>query len=85
MLMRDEEGRKKEAKQHSTPKAVTFPKKNELPQGDMYKYMYMALCSPVTLLSSPGTQSCDRVHPEERNVRKSAINDSQLKALIHCL
>ena len=43
MLMRDEEGRNKEAskvihvlttikaKQHSTPKAVTFPKKNELP------------------------------------------------------
>ena len=42
MLMRDEEGRKKEqarsnkqqgkAKQHSTPKAVTFPKKKELPR-----------------------------------------------------
>ena len=42
VLMRDEkEGRKKQAssnkqtnkaKQHSTPKAVTFPKKNELPQ-----------------------------------------------------
>ena len=35
-LMRDEkEGRKKKTrsnKQHSTPKAVTFPKKNELPQ-----------------------------------------------------
>ena len=39
-FMRDKEGRKKEAskviqtnkaKQHSTPKAVTFPKKNELP------------------------------------------------------
>ena len=37
VLMRDEkEGRKKQtnnkAKQHSTPKAVTFPKKNDLPQ-----------------------------------------------------
>ena len=40
VLMRDErEGRKKQArsnrnkaKQHSTPKAVTFSKKNELPQ-----------------------------------------------------
>ena len=40
-LMRDEQGRKKEAskvkqankaKQHSTPEAVTFPKKNELPR-----------------------------------------------------
>ena len=36
--MRDEEGRKKEAskvtqtKQHSTSKAVTLPKKNELPR-----------------------------------------------------
>ena len=41
MLMRDEEGRKKEAskvihvqknkaKQHSTPKTITFPNKNEL-------------------------------------------------------
>ena len=39
VLMRDEkEGRKKQgltnntAKQHSTPKAVTFPKKNDLPR-----------------------------------------------------
>ena len=39
VLMRDEkEGRKKQgqtnnkAKQHSAPKAVTFPKKNELPR-----------------------------------------------------
>ena len=37
VLMRDEkEGRKKQtnnkAKQHSTPKAVTFPKINELPR-----------------------------------------------------
>ena len=42
MLMRDEEGRKKEAskviqtaikaKQRRTPKAVTFPKENELPR-----------------------------------------------------
>ena len=38
MLMRDKGGRKKQArsnkqqsKQHSTPKAVTFPKKNEQP------------------------------------------------------
>ena len=35
--MRDEEGRKQghtnnKAKQHSTPKAVTFPKKNEIPR-----------------------------------------------------
>ena len=33
------------AKQHSTPKAVTFPKKNELPQVGLepttYIYMYM--------------------------------------------
>ena len=41
VYMRDAEGRKKEAskvktnytsKEHSTPKAVTFPKKNELPR-----------------------------------------------------
>ena len=37
ILMRDEEGRKKEASKvkqtkYSTPKAVTFPKKNELPR-----------------------------------------------------
>ena len=32
MLVRDEEGRKKKAKQHSTPKAFTFPKKKKLPQ-----------------------------------------------------
>ena len=36
-IIRYEEGRKKQArsnkaKQHSTPKAVTFPKKNKLPQ-----------------------------------------------------
>ena len=52
--MRDEkEGRKKQtnnkAKQHSTPKTVTFPRKNELPQvglepttlytPDMYMYV----------------------------------------------
>ena len=43
VLMRDEkEERSKQgqtnnkAKQHGTPKAVTFPKKNELPQVDMY-------------------------------------------------
>ena len=45
--MRYEEGMKKEAskvkqtnkaKQHSTPKAVTFPRKNELPQ-----YMYICM------------------------------------------
>ena len=46
------EGRSKQgqtnnkAKQHSTPKAVTFPKKNELPQvglkpTTLYMYMYM--------------------------------------------
>ena len=37
VLMRDEKERRKKqtnnkAKQHSTPKAVTFPRKNELPQ-----------------------------------------------------
>ena len=38
MLMRDAEGRKKQARlykqqlKHNTPKAVTFPQKNELPQ-----------------------------------------------------
>ena len=38
VLMSDEEERSKQgqtnnkAKQHSTPKAVTFPKKNELPR-----------------------------------------------------
>ena len=32
----------KQAKQHSTPKAVTFPKKNELPRvGFEPAYMYM--------------------------------------------
>ena len=56
VLMRDE-GRKKEAskqgqtnnkaKQHSTPKAVTFPKKNELPwvglEPTTLTYMYMLM------------------------------------------
>ena len=46
VLIRDEEGRKEErskqghtnnkAKQYSTPKAVTFPKKNELPRVHVY-------------------------------------------------
>ena len=54
VLMKDErrkEGRSKQgqannkAKQHSTPKAVTFSKKNELPQvglepTTLYMYMY---------------------------------------------
>ena len=59
MLMRDAEGRKKEAskvkqtnkaKQHNTPKAVTFPEKNELGLEpttlytlDMYM-MYIHVC-----------------------------------------
>ena len=50
VLMRDErrkEERSKQgqtnnkAKQHSTPKAVTFPKKNELPHVHMYMYVYL--------------------------------------------
>ena len=49
MLMRDAEGRKKEAskaiqrnaKQHSTPKAVTFLKKNEMRRVEIHVYMYM--------------------------------------------
>ena len=60
--MRDEEGRKKEAsklkqttikaKQHSTPKAVTFPKKNELPwvglkPTTLYMYMYVLEANEV--------------------------------------
>ena len=62
VLMRDErrkEERSKQdqtnnkAKQYSTPKAVTFPKKNELPQVglepttlytlDLYMYMYLIM------------------------------------------
>ena len=48
MLMRDEEERSKQghtnnkAKQHNTPKAVTFQKKDELPQVGC-TYMYMCL------------------------------------------
>ena len=65
VLMRDEkEGRKgkqgqtNKAKQHSTPKVVTFPKKNELPwwvglepttfyilDRSLYMYMYMCECN----------------------------------------
>ena len=52
VLMKDEkEGRKKEArsnkqqffkaKQHSTPKAVTLPKKNELPRMGQYVYVHV--------------------------------------------
>ena len=49
VLMRDEkEGRQghtnNKAKQHSTPKAVTFPKKNELPRVGLEPttlYMYV--------------------------------------------
>ena len=45
VLMRDEkEGRKKQARsnkqQHSTPKAVTFPKNNELPRVGLKPHMY---------------------------------------------
>ena len=29
------------AKQHSTPKAVTFPKKNELPRVELEPYIYI--------------------------------------------
>ena len=55
VLMRDEkEGRKKQtnnkAKQHSTPKAVTFPKKNELRHvyihDDIHEESYHLLLPP---------------------------------------
>ena len=44
MLMRDAEERsykRHKAKQHSTPKAVTFPKKNELPRVGSILYVYI--------------------------------------------
>ena len=33
------------AKQHSTPKAVTFPKKNELPRVGLCRQMHSTCCS----------------------------------------
>ena len=44
LLMRDEsskQGQTNKAKQHSTPKAVTFPKKNELPRVGLERKAYM--------------------------------------------
>ena len=60
ILMRDErrkEERRKQgqtsnkAKQHSTPKAVTFPKKNELPQCVyIYRHIYkLRVCMRIQL------------------------------------
>ena len=53
VLIRDEEGKKEERskqghinnkeKQYSTPKAVTFPKKNELPRVHVHVHVYMLL------------------------------------------
>ena len=58
-LVRDAEGKKNEAskvkqttikaKQHSTPKAVTFPKKNELPRVGLCMY---SMHSPVGSVDS---------------------------------
>ena len=42
--MRYADGRKKEAKQHYTPKAVTFLKKNELPWVGCTCTMYTCTC-----------------------------------------
>ena len=64
MYMRDER-RKKEAskvkqptraKQHSTPKAVTFPKKNELPQVGLvrrYTHVHVGACCPNLCRAAP--------------------------------
>ena len=60
VLMRDEkEGMKKQArstnnkaKQHSTPKAVTFPKKNELPRVGLNVYI-------VQVENTAHTESCE--------------------------
>ena len=63
----EKEGRKKQtnnnAKQHSTPKAVTFPKKNELPRVGLkpttlytldralYMYMYVHRAYNISAIS----------------------------------
>ena len=54
MLMRDAEASNEErskqghtnnkAKQHNTPKAVTFPNKNELPWVGHVQYIYIYIC-----------------------------------------
>ena len=38
------------AKQHSTPKAVTFPKKNELPRVERNPYIPLLICKKISLL-----------------------------------
>ena len=61
VLMRDEkEGKKKQArsnkqtnnkaKQHSTPKAVTSPKKNELPRVGLEPTTLYTTCIGITIL-----------------------------------
>ena len=56
MLMRDEDGRKKQAsnkaKQHNTPKAVTFPKKNELPRVGFMTCKYVWLVMTLSYILS---------------------------------
>ena len=91
--MRDE-GRKKEAskvkqnkaKQHSTPKAVTFPKKNELPRVglepttlytlDRALYMYHCATPYIYLCRHPQGQRGISVSPEDRESRLPAYADS---------
>ena len=64
VLMKDEkEGRSKQgqinnkAKQHSTPKAVTFPKKNELPRVGLELTTYVDLSQSSS--SRVHSHSCD--------------------------
>ena len=71
VLTRDEkEARSKEgqtnnkAKQHSTPKAVTFPKKNELPRVGLHRkymetYMFWALSREVLLFHEHSLKPAD--------------------------
>ena len=57
-LMRDEkEGRSNKAKQHSTPKAVTFPKKNELPWVELETTTLYTLDRALYQLSYQGSSA----------------------------
>ena len=50
---RSKHGQTNKAKQHSTPKAVTFPKKNELPRVGLEHMYTLYMCGSVlTHLSS---------------------------------
>ena len=96
VLMRDEkEGRKKQARsnkqqgkaiQHSTPKAVTFPKKNELPRVGLepttciYIYMYIL----IVVLGSQCKPTMVRMRWKFFPWYWNACSNVTLSSILHC-